>query len=43
MVPVYNSADVSWMSLKAFFSKELGDSIVAIPHFQNMEVVPFAK
>ena len=43
MVPVYDSADVSWMSLKVFFSKELGESIVAIPRIQNMEAVPLAK
>ena len=34
MVPIYDSLDVSWMSLKIFFTKEFGEQIAAIPKVQ---------
>ena len=34
VVPIYDSLDVSWMSLKVFFSKEFGEHIAAIPRVQ---------
>jgi hypothetical protein len=37
VVPVYDMADISWMSLKIFFANDLPESVVAIPKVQYVD------